>query len=69
MAGNEVDFLLLPFYHIVLWYINGIRLAKFGLLIDRTPSIYLKNGLKALASVKKMFVSDKCLHKPTLIGI
>jgi hypothetical protein len=52
-----------------LWYINGIRLAKFGLLIDRTPSISLKKGLKALASVKKMFVSDKCLHKPTLIGI
>jgi hypothetical protein len=25
-----------------LGYINGIQLAKFGLLIDRTSSIYLK---------------------------
>jgi hypothetical protein len=32
-------------------YINGIQLAKFGLLIDRTPSIYLKVRLKDLASV------------------
>jgi hypothetical protein len=24
-----------------LWYIDGIQLTKFGLLIDRTPSIYL----------------------------
>ena len=43
-----------------LWYIDGIQLTKFGLLIDRTPSIYLKVRLKDLASVF-FFVFDKCL--------
>jgi len=34
-----------------LVYINGIQLAKFGLLIDRTSSIYLNVTLNTLASV------------------
>jgi hypothetical protein len=38
-----------------LVYINGIPLVQFGLLIDRTPSIYLILTLKALNSV--MFLS------------
>jgi hypothetical protein len=32
-------------------YINGIQLAKFGLLIDKTSSIYTKVRLRALGSV------------------
>jgi hypothetical protein len=32
-------------------YSNGIQLAKFGLLIDRTSPIYLNVKLKALAFV------------------
>ena len=39
-----------------LWYLNGIHMAKFGLLIDRTSSIYLIMGLKALASVIVFYV-------------
>jgi hypothetical protein len=40
-------FLLFPFFSSYLGYINGIQLAKLGLLIDRTSSIYLNVRLKS----------------------
>ena len=42
LKSSEVKFLC---------YINGIQLANFRLLIDRTSLIYLKVRLKVLASV------------------
>ena len=56
-----------------LWYLNGIHIAKFGLLIDRTSSIYLIMGLKALASVFVFMFYFTCSpeHKtfPSFIGL
>ena len=43
------------FYLNSLGNINGIQIVKFGLLIDRTSSIYLKVRLKALTSVIFLF--------------
>jgi hypothetical protein len=33
---------VVSFSQVLLGYINGIQLAKFGLLIDRTSPIYMK---------------------------
>ena len=44
-------FLLFPVSQVLCVYIHGIPLAKSGLLIDRTSSLYLKVRLNALASV------------------
>jgi len=41
MSRNETE------EAVSLVYINGIQLVKFGLLIDRTSSIYLEMRLKA----------------------
>ena len=49
-------------------YINGIQLAQFGLLIDRTSTINLKLRLKAIASVF-FFVSVKFLYKLRVVSI
>lgn len=44
----------------VLGYINGIQLATFGLLFDRTL-IYFQEILKTLASVIRLFLCQRCL--------
>jgi len=44
--------------------LQGIQLAKFGLLIDKSSSLYLKMRLKVLVSVILLF-----LYKLFLIGV
>jgi hypothetical protein len=48
MSSKEAEKAVLLFIlsQVFLGYINGTQLAKFGLLIDRTSSIYLKVRLK-----------------------
>jgi hypothetical protein len=47
-----------------LGYNNGIQLVTFGLLIERTSSIYLKVRLRTLASVNLFFY-----YKLYIIGV
>jgi hypothetical protein len=35
-------FLLFSLSQVLWWYVNGVQLVKFGLLIDRTSPIYHK---------------------------
>jgi hypothetical protein len=48
---RQIKLLLFFFISSFLCYINGIQLANFRLLIDRTSSIYLKVKLKALVAL------------------
>jgi hypothetical protein len=48
MSRNETEEAV---FVVFFGYINGIQLAKFGLLIDKTSSIYTKVRLRALGSV------------------
>ena len=61
-------FLLFVLSQVLLGYINGIQLAKFGLLIERTSPIYMKVRLKALSSVICL-IFDKFLLKLGIIGV
>lgn len=69
MSGNEAkdNVFVVFFIASYLGHINGIQLAKYGSLTDRTSKIYMKVRLKALVSVFAVF--DKLLLKLSLIGV
>jgi hypothetical protein len=52
-----------------LGYINGIKLSKFGLLINRTSSIYPNESEIKGFSFCHCFVFDKFLYKLNLIVV
>jgi ABC-type dipeptide/oligopeptide/nickel transport system permease subunit len=62
VSGQRKQFLVSLLFQLLLGYINGILLAKFGLLIDRTLSIFLKVRLNVLASVIMLPLISFCLE-------
>ena len=68
MGKNEAEeaVSVVSFISSSLGVFNWMQLTEFGLLNDRTSSVYLEARLKSLASA--MFLSDKLLYKFYLMG-
>jgi len=71
MSRNEAEEAVLLFIlsQVFLGILMEPMLAKFGLLIDRTSSIYLQVRLKNLTSVIFFLVFENILYKLCLIDV